>query len=227
MDGYILIHRKLCEWQWYKDSNTKSLFIDLLLDANWQESKSGFLTIKRGQVLTSLKRMQERTGLSYQEIRTSLNKLEKSGEINKQTTNKYSIITINKYNDYQDINKQLTNKQQTTNNIKEYKKEKEYKEIKENIKRKYGTFENVLLTDDELEKLKERFNDYEEKIDNLSSYIASKGAKYKSHYATILNWSRKDDKNVPSWFGKEIKKESINEERKKLAEQLTNGTWKP
>ena len=229
MDGYILIHRKLCDWQWYKDSNTKSLFIDLLLDANWQESKSGFLTIQRGQVLTSLKRINERTGLTYQEIRTSLGKLEKSGEINKQTTNKYSIITINKYNDYQEINKQLTNNQQTTNNIKEYKEEKEYKEIniKENIKRKYGSFENVLLTDSEYQKLKERFIDYEDKIENLSSYIASKGAKYKSHYATILNWARQDDKDLPKWFNKDIKKESKNEERRKLAEQLTNGTWKP
>ncbi len=129
MDGYILIHRKLCNWQWYKDSNTKSLFIDLLLDANWQESKSGFLTIERGQVLTSLKRMNERTGLSFHQIRTSLDKLEKSGEIDKQTTNRYSIITINKYNDYQDIDKQVANKWQTSGNIKEYKKEKEYKEI--------------------------------------------------------------------------------------------------
>ncbi len=127
MDGYILIHRKLCNWQWYKDSNTKSLFIDLLLDANWQESKSGFLTIERGQVLTSLKRMNERTGLSFREIRTSLSKLEKSGEIDKQTTNKYTIITINNYNDYQDIDKQTTNKRQTKDNIKEYKEEKEIK----------------------------------------------------------------------------------------------------
>ena len=117
-NGYILIHRKLNEWQWYKDSTTLHLFIDLLLDANYEDSKTGFLEIKRGQCLTSLKRMKERTGLTYQKIRTSLSKLEKSGEINKQTTNKYSIITINKYNDYQEINKQLTNKQQTINNIK-------------------------------------------------------------------------------------------------------------
>ena len=220
MDGYILIHRKLSEWQWYRDSNTKSLFIDLLLDANWQESKSGFLTIQRGQVLTSLKRMSLRTGLSFREIRTSLSKLEKSGEIDKQTTNKYSIITINKYNDYQDIDKQTTNKRQTKDNIKEYKEEKEYKNIKENIKRKYGMFENVLLTDDELQKLKDRFTDYEEKIEKLSSYIASKGAKYKSHYATILNWSRQDDKNIPGWFNKETEKKKLTKREEKLFNEL-------
>ena len=128
-NGFIKLYKKLQNWQWYKDSTTLHLFIDLLLDANYEDSKAGFQVIKRGQCLTSLKRIHENTGLTYQQIRTSLSKLEKSGEINKQTTNKYSIITINKYNDYQELNKQTTNKQQTNNNIKEYKEYKEYKEI--------------------------------------------------------------------------------------------------
>ena len=60
-------------------------------------------------------------------------------------------------------------------------------------KSKYGDAENVLLTDEEYKKLKDRFpSDYEERINNLSYYIASKGAKYKSHYMTILAWARKD-----------------------------------
>ena len=68
------------------------------------------------------------------------------------------------------------------------------KEINKEKKNKYGEFENVLLTDKEFSKLKERFNDYEERIKTLSYYLASKGVKYKSHYATILNWSRKEPK---------------------------------
>lgn len=60
-------------------------------------------------------------------------------------------------------------------------------------KNKYGTFENVILTDKEYEKLKEKYpHTYEEKIDSLSYYIESKGNKYKSHYATILSWQRKE-----------------------------------
>lgn len=61
-------------------------------------------------------------------------------------------------------------------------------------KHKYGEYNNVLLTDEELEKLKDRFPDWESKINNLSSYIESKGAKYKSHYATILNWAKREAK---------------------------------
>lgn len=62
------------------------------------------------------------------------------------------------------------------------------------IKHKYGEYKNVLLTDDELVKIKERFSDWQERIENLSIGIASKGYKYKSHYATILNWARRENK---------------------------------
>ncbi len=61
------------------------------------------------------------------------------------------------------------------------------------IRHKYGVYKNVLLTDEEMEKLKEEFpTDYQSRIDRLSEYIESKGAKYKSHLATIRVWARKD-----------------------------------
>jgi hypothetical protein len=59
----------------------------------------------------------------------------------------------------------------------------------------YGEFDNVELTDEEHRKLTERFGvDLPQLIENLSSGIASKGYKYKSHYATLLNWARRDSK---------------------------------
>jgi hypothetical protein len=65
-------------------------------------------------------------------------------------------------------------------------------------KHKYGEYKNVLLTDEEYEKLQDEFpNDYEERIERLSAYIASKGAKYKSHLATIRNWARRDKQTEP------------------------------
>lgn len=59
-------------------------------------------------------------------------------------------------------------------------------------KHRHGEYGNVLLTDDELEKLKVEFTDWDTRIERLSSYIESKGAKYKSHYATIRAWARKE-----------------------------------
>lgn len=60
------------------------------------------------------------------------------------------------------------------------------------VKHKYGEYNNVLLTDDELEKLNAEYEDLDERIERLSSYVASTGKTYKSHYATIRNWARKD-----------------------------------
>ena len=65
------------------------------------------------------------------------------------------------------------------------------------VKHKYGEYGNVLLTDEELAKLKEAFFDWEERIERLSGYIASTGKKYKSHYATIRNWAKKDQQAQP------------------------------
>lgn len=66
-------------------------------------------------------------------------------------------------------------------------------------KKTYGQFENVKLTDDELAKLKVKFNShFTEKIEELSIGIESKGYKYKSHYATILSWARQKEKETPA-----------------------------
>ena len=63
-------------------------------------------------------------------------------------------------------------------------------------KKPYGEFKNVLLTDTEYYKLKERFNsDFAQRIEALSAGIESKGYKYKSHYATILTWERLEQKH--------------------------------
>lgn len=75
---------------------------------------------------------------------------------------------------------------------------------KEPVKHKYGEYKNVLLTDKELDKLKAEYPaDWEIRIERLSEYIASKGAKYKSHYATIRAWANRDKKQAaPAARGK-------------------------
>lgn len=61
------------------------------------------------------------------------------------------------------------------------------------IRHKYGEYNNVLLSDTDMEKLKSEFPaDYQERIERLSSYIASTGKKYKDFLATIRNWARND-----------------------------------
>ena len=83
------------------------------------------------------------------------------------------------------------NRQDKTRKEKKSKKENEYAH-----KKTYSRFGNVLLTDEELGKLKEFFPDYQDRIERLGEYIASKGVRYKSHYATILAWARKDGAKI-------------------------------
>lgn len=77
---------------------------------------------------------------------------------------------------------------------------------------KYGEYSNVLLSDSDLAKLKSEFpTDWEKRIENLSSYMESKGKTYKNHLATIRNWARQDkEKNAskPAQQSKERSKET-------------------
>lgn len=84
-------------------------------------------------------------------------------------------------------------------------------------KHKHGEYNNVLLTDDELEKLKTEYADYAERIERLSSYVASTGKSYKSHYATIRNWARKDQ-DVKPVYRKQTKADELNEAYKMMAD---------
>jgi hypothetical protein len=63
-------------------------------------------------------------------------------------------------------------------------------------KKKYGEFANVMLTDDELEKVKVKFpDDHLSKIEELSVALKSRkgyAQKYSDHYATILSWARRN-----------------------------------
>lgn len=58
---------------------------------------------------------------------------------------------------------------------------------------RYGEFQNVLLTESELQELKERYPvEYAAKIERLSRYLASTGKTYNDHFATLLMWLQED-----------------------------------
>lgn len=87
----------------------------------------------RGQLITGRKRISKDTGISERSIRTCIKRLKSTSEVSVKTTNKYSIITLCNYDDYQvsteqndQQNDQLTankrpasDQQVTTNRIKD------------------------------------------------------------------------------------------------------------
>jgi len=115
MSGFITLHRKLLDWEWYSDINTKTLFIHCLLKANWEDKNWRGIDIKRGSFVTSYDALSKETKLTIQQIRTSIFKLTKTQEINIQTTNKFTLLSVVKYEDYQSLEIKSTHKQQTNN----------------------------------------------------------------------------------------------------------------
>ena len=65
------------------------------------------------------------------------------------------------------------------------------------MRHKYGLYQNVLLSDEEMEKLMREYpNDYQKRIDRLSEYMASTGRIYKNHLATIRSWAKRDEEKA-------------------------------
>ena len=134
-----------------------------------------------------------------------------------QYQDEYSLLTVKENNSYTDkllpasagteTEWQPNGNQLETerkHSIDKYSIDSDKFSIEENkeaktIRHKYGEYKNVLLSDSDLEKLKSEFpSDYEIRIENLSSYIASTGKTYKNHLATIRNWARKENKSPKS-----------------------------
>ena len=203
--GWIKVHRKIIDSPlWFSEPFTKSqAWIDILLVANHADThffKRGIkIDVKRGQCARSEVELADRWKWSRTKVKSFLNMLEKEQQISIEKSNITQIVTIIKYEEYQSEKQQTVQQKSsrkaanctTEKHIQECKEGKEPKEGKE--KSTYGQFENVFLSEEEFLKLKEKYNGtLQEKIEALSMGIASKGYKYKSHYATILSWDRKN-----------------------------------
>lgn len=125
MEGWISLYKKFVNWEWYQDTNVKSVFIHLLLLASYEDKKWQGRVVKRGQVIISSGNLASDLKLTRQQVRTALKKLQSTDEIRVESTNKYLVITIEKYSDYQSAlqnnNHQTTNKTtiEATNKITE------------------------------------------------------------------------------------------------------------
>lgn len=122
MEGWIKIHRKILTWEWYQSSDMVHLFLHLILSANRDDRLWQGIKVKRGQVVTGRCSLSRELGISEQKIRSCINRLKSTSEITSKSTNKYSIITICNYEDYQENEKisnqqpnQQHNQQSTTN----------------------------------------------------------------------------------------------------------------
>lgn len=212
----------------------KGLLSEMLsLPDDWDYSIKGLVAINKENINAIRSTLDELKRFKYLVIRKKLPNETDSGRIEyiydiyeepqKQEVEKQDIE--NQYLENQDVENQIQyNNIILNNNILNNKELNN----KYNI---YGEFKNVKLTDIEYKKLEEK--NLLPYIERLSSYIASKGKKYKSHYATILNWSRnqedKQEQKLPQWFDKDLKKDNeikrsdLSDEEQRLIDEILGG----
>ena len=100
-NGYIKLFRKILDWEWYPDINTRIVFIHCLLKANWKDKKWKGLEVKRGAFVSSLRHLSREIGISERCLRTALAHLEVTQEVTQSAYAKYSVFTVVHYDDYQ------------------------------------------------------------------------------------------------------------------------------
>ena len=142
-DTYIKLYRKITDWEWYTDINTKVLFIHILLRASATGKRFRGEEVPIGSFTTSIEILASETGLSSRQVRTALDKLKKTGEITVKSTNKFTQILVIKWGDYQSFvelnDKRMTNERQTDDKrMTTIKESKESKESKENNNKPSG-----------------------------------------------------------------------------------------
>ncbi len=100
-NGYIKIYRKILDWEWYSDINTRIVFLHCLLKANWKDKKWKGVEVKRGAFVSSLRHLSREIGISERSLRTALAHLELTHEVTQSSFVKYTVFTVVHYDEYQ------------------------------------------------------------------------------------------------------------------------------
>lgn len=108
--GWICLHRKLIDsliWNSNEPFDKRSAWADLLMMANFCDTSMIFdghnVVVKRGQILTSVRKLSERWRWNKDRTLRYLRLLEECGMIDRESNAKRTLITIVKYDDYQNV----------------------------------------------------------------------------------------------------------------------------
>ena len=123
MEPFVKIFKRITKWGWYGDTNTFRVFMHILLNANYKPTEYKGMTIGAGECVFGRKKWAKELGLSEQNIRTALSHLQSTNEITITSTNRFSVIHIEKWEFWQgnnglptnNVTKELNQSQPTTN----------------------------------------------------------------------------------------------------------------
>lgn len=167
-------------------SLTEKGLISVVLDEKGK--RCGFTVTRTSEKSSATEKTSVSVGKKFQDNRKKVpNEQEKISEKQeKSSTDNINNIIYNINNNLKEKYKRESAPQCTLENTKPETPQKP-------TRHKYGTYKNVFLTDEDMEKLKTEFpDDWRNRIERLSDYIASSGKTYKNHLATIRVWAKKD-----------------------------------
>lgn len=219
-NGWISVYRSLQNhWIWDDKPYSKGqAWITMLMMANHEDKKlmydGNIIFVKRGSFITSILKLSQKFGWDRKKTTRFIDALEMEKSVITNRTTHGTTVTIVNYEKYQsfgtrvdtdnvsiegqpkDINNNVNNENNIINNINSETKQinkKSSTKKSEATRHKYGEYNNVLLSDEQLQKLQSEFPfDWETRINNLSCYMQSSGKSYKDHLATIRVWARKN-----------------------------------
>ena len=130
-DGYIKLYQRMMKWGWYTDTPTKCVFLHLLFLACYEPCYFKGVHLEPGQAVSSIRQIATDTGLTVKQVRTAINHLKETQEVAQSPYGKFSVFTVNNYNDYQctgtDEGKQRAQEGHSEGTLSNIKKNKEVK----------------------------------------------------------------------------------------------------
>lgn len=130
-EGYIKLYRRMMKWGWYTDTPTKCVFLHILFLACYEPCYFKGVHLEPGQAVSSIRQIATDTGLTVKQVRTAINHLKETQEVAQSPYGKFSVFTVNNYNDYQctgtDEGKQRAQEGHSEGTLPNIKKNKEVK----------------------------------------------------------------------------------------------------
>lgn len=185
-ETYIKLFHKILNWGWYGDTNTFRVFMHILLKANYKDTEYKGYKLHPGDCVFGRKAWAEALGLSEQQVRTAIDHLKSTNEITTKSTNKFTVVHVEKWEFWQieegyatnkSPTKQPTSNQQVTTPLDIYSK---------NIDTTTSTTKGMPPTREE-----------------VKAYVAEKGlqidADYFFDYYDEMKWVKANGKAVSNW----------------------------
>lgn len=101
--GFVKDYRSTLDWEWFTDVNTAHLWEYIRLRVNYEDSSYRGITVRRGEMLESIRKIAERTGMTVQNVRTSLSHLQNTGEVTCKPTRQGMLINAVNYAKFQGL----------------------------------------------------------------------------------------------------------------------------